>query len=228
MADDTAPHAKAPIRRQPKRRASSYRAEENFRARVEELGGTVVELAWKGNGVKHEIRCREGHTSYPYPNRVAQGVGICRACAGSDPRAAERRLLARLEEVGAAMLDPYRGMRSRVRFRCADGHEFASVPVEVMALKNFCRVCVGRDAASLLAAFRKQVEEKGGTVLELAWRGAHGLHKIKCSNGHARRVQPSKIGQGRNICADCSGYTPEVLSPDPPADVSEVRFLAEG
>lgn len=184
----------------------------NFRTRVEELGGAVLEPAWKGSGAPHAIRCQEGHTSYPYPNRVAQGIGICRTCSGRDPRAAELRLAARLEEFGAAMLDPYRGMRSRARFRCAEGHEFPSMPVEVMALKNFCRICAGRDAASLLAAFRRRVEEQGGTVLESAWRGTHASHKIACGNGHTRFVQPSKIGQGRNICSDCSGYTPEVLS----------------
>lgn len=211
MTDDTAPHAKASVRCKPKRRASSYRAEEKFRARVEELGGTVVELVWKGNGAKHEIRCRQGHTSYPYPNRVAQGVGVCRVCAGSDPRAAEQRLLARLEEFGAAMLDPYRGMRSRARFRCAEGHEFAAMPVEVMALKNFCRVCVGRDAGSLFAALRQRVEAQGGALVSPSWLGAHTPHDVVCREGHFCNPRPSGLLSGKNICRICACRDPHVV-----------------
>jgi hypothetical protein len=185
---------------------------QNFRTRVEELGGAVVEPAWKGSGTPHAVRCKEGHTNHPTPNRVMQGVGICRTCAGRDPRAAEQRLVARLEEFGAAMLDSYRGMLPRTRFRCAEGHEFVSIPAELMQAKNICRVCAGRDAASLLAAFRGNVEAQGGTLLETAWLGVHEPHEIVCAEGHRRHVKPSKIGQGRPICAACSGYTPEVLA----------------
>lgn len=211
MADDTTPHAKAPVRHQPKRRASSYRAEEKFRARVKELGGTVVELAWKGNGAKHEIRCREGHTSYPYPNRVAQGVGICRTCAGCDPRAAEQRVLARLEEVGATMLDSYRGMLPRTRFRCAKGHEFVSIPAELVQAKNVCRVCAGRDAESLFAAFRQRVEDQGGVLVSTSWLGSHTPHDALCRDGHPCRPRPSGLLSGKNICRICACRDPRVV-----------------
>lgn len=53
-----------------------------FRARVEELGGTLLEPTWLGTHEPHQVRCRQGHNCKPRPNRVLRGGGICRTCAG--------------------------------------------------------------------------------------------------------------------------------------------------
>jgi hypothetical protein len=55
-------------------------AEAAFRARVEELGGTVLEDAWLGSGAAHRVRCSNGHECAPRPNSVQQGQGICGRC----------------------------------------------------------------------------------------------------------------------------------------------------
>lgn len=57
-------------------------AEKNFRDRVAELGGTVVEPVWLGNGKPHRLICSVGHQCAPWPASVQQGFGICRTCAG--------------------------------------------------------------------------------------------------------------------------------------------------
>ncbi|MFC8915960.1 hypothetical protein ACFT5C_09325 [Streptomyces sp. NPDC057116] len=49
---------------------------------MEELGGTVVESAWLGDGTAHQLICREGHRTRTIPSGVKQGQGICRHCAG--------------------------------------------------------------------------------------------------------------------------------------------------
>jgi hypothetical protein len=54
----------------------------NFRGRVEELGGEVLELAWLGVNEPHLVICREGHQVRPRPTTVQQGQGICRWCMG--------------------------------------------------------------------------------------------------------------------------------------------------
>lgn len=119
-------------------------AQEAFRTRVEELGGTVLESTWKGITEKHKIMCKEGHISYPCPNRVSQGVGICRACARVDPQTAERKLLDLLRETGTTMLDPYRNAHWRVRLRCAQGHVFTTTPAAVVHDAAACRTCKGK------------------------------------------------------------------------------------
>jgi hypothetical protein len=60
-------------------------AEAEFHARVQALGGVVLELIWKGVGAPHLVRCSEGHESTPRPSDVKAGGGICRTCARVEP-----------------------------------------------------------------------------------------------------------------------------------------------
>ena len=54
-----------------------------FRMRVAELGGVVLEPRWLGNKRPHRVRCGAGHDCDPIPNAVQSGQGICRSCVGS-------------------------------------------------------------------------------------------------------------------------------------------------
>lgn len=53
-----------------------------FRARVEELGGVVLEETWKGTETPHRVLCANGHECTPWPSGVLGGQGICRFCRG--------------------------------------------------------------------------------------------------------------------------------------------------
>ncbi|MBT3161522.1 GIY-YIG nuclease family protein [Streptomyces sp. Vc74B-19] len=59
----------------------SAAAEAAFRARVTELGGTLLD-PWKGALAPHRVRCAAGHMANPWPTSVNKGYGICRTCAG--------------------------------------------------------------------------------------------------------------------------------------------------
>jgi hypothetical protein len=59
-------------------------AEAGSRARLEELGATLLEPEWRGVDNPHLVKCREGHLTRPAPTNARQGHGICRFCAGSE------------------------------------------------------------------------------------------------------------------------------------------------
>jgi len=52
----------------------------NFRKRVAELGGEVLEPEWLGAAKPHRCRCAKGHERRRTPNKVQQGGGICSVC----------------------------------------------------------------------------------------------------------------------------------------------------
>lgn len=184
----------------------------NFRDRVEELDGTVVDPSWKGSGTPHEIRCKKGHTSYPYPNRVAQGVGICRVCAGSDPEMSERVFRERIERAGATALDPYQSAHKRLRLRCSSGHTFTATPHKVARSKCvLCPLCGGRTPGALLSAHKARVEAQGGICLANRWLGAQAPHDAICREGHLCSPRPSGVKNGKNICRICACRDPHVI-----------------
>ncbi|WP_331746823.1 hypothetical protein [Streptomyces sp. NBC_00842] len=57
-------------------------AEAAFRARLAELGATLLEPTWLGANTTHRVRCAAGHDCTPRPGNIRSGDGLCRACAG--------------------------------------------------------------------------------------------------------------------------------------------------
>ncbi|MET8687997.1 hypothetical protein ABZV77_27695 [Streptomyces sp. NPDC004732] len=120
-------------------------AEANFRARIAELGGVVLEPVWLGATTPHRVRCAQGHLSAPWPASVQQGQGICRVCAGKDPKTAEAAFRARVTALGGAVLEPtWLGKDRPHRVRCAKGHTGTPTPSNVRAGGGICRTCAGK------------------------------------------------------------------------------------
>lgn len=180
-------------------------AEATFRARVEEVGGTVLEPVWLGVGEPHLVRCAEGHDCTPRPTHVRMGHGLCKTCAGQDTRVAEARFRKFVDELGGTVIGPWKNTHTRVRVRCRTGHGCSPLPYLVFARGRICRTCARRDPEASWAAFHARVEELGGTVLEPTWKGALSPHKIRCSEGHESTPRPGDVGQGQGICFKCRG-----------------------
>lgn len=120
-------------------------AERDFRDRVAELGGVVLEPIWLGVNRPHRIRCALGHENSPRPNDVRNRQGICRTCVGNDPALGEKAFRKRLTELGAVLLEPmWLGVARRHRVRCAAGHECMPRPTNVQQGDGICRLCVGK------------------------------------------------------------------------------------
>jgi hypothetical protein len=117
---------------------------ETFKALVEQLGGVVLEEAWKGRDERHACLCPEGHQCAPRPVYLRRGGGLCRVCAGSDPRVAEAAFHARVMELGGEVLEPkWLGSGKPHRIRCREGHECTPTPSSIQKGNGICRVCTG-------------------------------------------------------------------------------------
>lgn len=191
---------------------SGEQAEAVFRARVEELGGVVLELAWLGYNMPHRARCAEGHECTPTPANVQRGQGICRLCSGRDPATADAAFRARVEELGGTVLEPeWLGSIKPHRVRCGAGHESFPLPHHVQRGIGICRTCAGRDPKAAEAAFRARLEELGATLLEPVYLGNHAPHRARCAEGHECRPTPGHVRQGVGICRLCAGKTWDVF-----------------
>lgn len=184
-------------------------AESAFRARVAELGGIVLEPGWLGSNLPHGVRCAAGHEGSTRPGDLARGRGLCRTCAGIDPRVAEREFRERVEALGGIVLEPtWLGANAGHRVRCSAGHETTPRPSNVRNRGRICRTCAGRDPRLAEREFRARVAELGGVILEPAWRGANTPHRAHCSAGHECFPQPGHLRAGRGMCRICARKDP--------------------
>lgn len=191
-------------------------ARTRFLARVEALGGTVLGNYAGANTPVH-VRCAAGHECYPRPGGVNnRGRGICRVCAGQDPATAEAAFRALVAELGGVVLGDYANNGTPVHIRCSQGHDCYPLPGNVRRRKTICRTCAGLNPADAEAAFRRRVEELGGTVLGEYVNTQTKVH-VRCSAGHDRYPVPSNVGQGLGFCVTCAGQD---------TDVAEAAFRA--
>lgn len=207
MTDTTA--APTPTR-QPRRRHDSIAAEAAFRKRLDELGATLLEETWLGNGKPHRARCAAGHECAPYPSAVKAGRGICATCAGNSPRAAEAAFRASLAQAGATLLEPgWLGVDKPHLVRCAAGHECSPHPSAVRRGQGICRTCGRRDPKAAEANFRARLAELGAVLLEPRRLGVGEPHRVRCAAGHAVAPRPANVQQGVGICRTCAGLDPK-------------------
>jgi hypothetical protein len=192
-----------------KRSAASLRAEAAFRARVEELGGEVLYESWRGAQKGHRVRCASGHENAPSPTNVQRGGGICRTCAGNDPKAAEAAFRARLAEVGATLVEPeWRGAIARHEAKCAAGHTCYPIPHK-LPQNRVCTKCPQPVSIATWEKFRRRVEELGGEVLDVEWRGSRQTYSVRCSVGHVSQIWPIRLYRHPRFCGPCGDNSPQ-------------------
>lgn len=189
----------------------SIESERKFRERVAALGGTLVDLTWRGASANYHVVCACGHDRHPRADSVIGGGGICRVCGRSTRSIdSERRFRERVADLGATILEPaWLGSTRRHRLRCAAGHPCSPLPSNVLKGRGICLICVGIDPAQSWSRFRARVVALGGTVVEPEWLGSHTRHRVICRAGHECAPFPHAFSAGRTpICRTCSRRDP--------------------
>ncbi|NDK24635.1 hypothetical protein FSY75_09135 [Streptomyces sp. TR1341] len=202
------------------RSRASLRAEAEFRARVEALGGTILESEYLNSRTPHRVRCAAGHGCRPTPSNVQKGWGLCTIGAARDAKAAEAAFRQRLDQLGAVLLEAaYLGSKRGHRVRCAAGHECRPRPKDLAQGGGLCRTCAGdllrgvstgrnpvpEVSEEVEQRFRERVSALGGTVLAARWEGVGTPTLVRCAEGHEVFPTPSNVLRGTGLCRLCSG-----------------------
>lgn len=117
-----------------------------FRSRVAEQGGAVLEPLWLGARQPHWVRCVNKHDCWPSPTHVRSGTGICRVCAGRDSDAAYADFKRRVTKLGGSVLEPiWLGSQQSHRVRCAANHECSPRPDSVQQGQGLCHTCANKE-----------------------------------------------------------------------------------
>jgi single CXXC unit len=185
-------------------------AEAAFRARVAELGGTMLG-SYVNNRAPVLVRCAAGHECRPRPSGVLYGdQGFCGTCAGNDRDVAEAAFRERLDALGATLLGTYVNSGTPVLVLCAAGHRCEPRPNSVQRGQGVCVVCAGNDRAAGELAFCTRVAELGGMVLG-EYVNNHTPVLVRCPGGHLGRPHPHGIMTGQGICRICSCKAQDVF-----------------
>ena len=103
-------------------------------------GGKCLSDKYRGNKSKLRWQCSEGHVWEAIPNSIQQGQW-CRDCAGKTPGTIEEMRELAESRGGKCLSVAYVNKETKLRWQCAEGHEWESSPGNINHLKSWCPIC---------------------------------------------------------------------------------------
>ena len=168
-------------------------------------GGLLLSRRYVNCKVKLRFRCAEGHSLQMSQERVQSGRW-CGTCSLARVAARTRALyFAKLKSVvarrGGRILSPeYVNSQTKLRYRCASGHEWSAVPNSIM-VGRWCPLCANATRNlwrkdRVARRLQRIVAKRGGTILPPGFTSYKASLRCRCKTGHTWRATPEGIDTG--------------------------------
>jgi len=103
---------------------------------------------------------------------------------------------------GRCLSDVYVDSKTKLRWRCADGHEWKARPNHVKE-GSWCLHCSG-GAKKTIGEMQKVAKERGGECLSEVYVNSRTKLRWRCADGHEWKARPHNIKRGQ-WCPVCAG-----------------------
>lgn len=113
------------------------------------------------------------------------------------------------ERGGVCLSEAYINNSTKLRWRCAKGHEWKATPAHI-AMGGWCPPCCGRNNPRSLERMRTIAQERGGECLSKVYRRNEVKLRWRCALGHTWSATPSGIISG-HWCPRCGGSQPRTI-----------------
>ncbi len=189
---------------------------EELRGIATSRGGSLLSDYYINNNTKLRWRCAEGHEWEAVPSSIKQG-SWCSICG--DKRAAQKRANT-IEDMkalavakgGVCLSESYTNVKSRLRWRCAIGHEWET-QASVIIGGHWCPKCeklrLGRKYALTLEQIHSTAKERGGQCLSDTYLHTRQKLTWRCAKGHRWQANANSIRRG-SWCPICAGKRPRL------------------
>lgn len=179
----------------------------DVQAMAREHGGACLSTTIDSSLDVLRFRCRVGHVFESNANRLQQDQW-CPHCRKM-PRGTLERLESAVKRRGGTLLETeYVDSQTRVRVRCAEGHEWLSLPTNLIAGK-WCRECwrlsgAGRSNQRLSITDMQEVAaRRGGRCLSDTYVNIGTKLRWQCHDGHEWDAIPASVRSG-HWCPTCA------------------------
>jgi hypothetical protein len=150
-------------------------------------GGECLSEEYRGSTEKLRWRCREGHVWDTTPATVIQG-SWCPRCRLGPGRSTQRLSIDDMHETagergGRCVSEHYVNANTKLRWQCAQGHEWLARPAQVRQ-GSWCRIC-SSSVPGTLDVMRRLAKALGGRCVSTTWNDHRQRLEFVCAKGHA-------------------------------------------
>lgn len=181
-------------------------------------GGALRERAYLGVARGHRMECAQGHAFEALPNVLFRG-GWCRQCAVDERRLGlEAAQLLASERGGRCMSKTYDNNRSKLSWRCGQGHRWLASMDNVSA-GSWCPSCAGHlPPHEMFERLLAYARAQGGQVLSPAYVNAKTSMQFRCTHGHEWWARAAHAVRG--------SWCPACAHPSPAHQLQRLRDIA--
>ena len=173
---------------------------EDMRELAHERGGECLSDEYRTTLGKLWWRCAEGHEWETTPNTILGGCW-CPRCRRRQPDI--RKMQEHAKAIGGQCLsERYINKNTKLRWQCAEGHEWDATPGHVINSGSWCPYCAGNIVT--IDDIRAAAAARGGRCISTRYRGSSTKLLIECGEGHRWRVRPAELRAG-SWCPVCAG-----------------------
>jgi len=193
-------------------RASRIRAHtiDHIKEVAESRGGKCLSEHYNNSKDKLKWECSEGHKWEARSGHVLKGHW-CPQCGKAKLARLFSLSIDDMKETAASrggicLSDSYENSRSRLRWKCSEGHEWEAIANSVRR-GSWCPTCSGRKAsrgrAHTISEMRKIAESRGGRCLSNEYRNLRTRLDLVCAKGHHWTTSASVLVKG-HWCPKCA------------------------
>jgi hypothetical protein len=168
-----------------------------------ERGGKCLSTEYINSAQKLRWRCAEGHVWLATGNDVRNSGSWCPHCAGVARASIDDAKRVAAARGGQCLSENYTNQRSRLRWRCANGHEWEASAMSVIGNGNWCAAC-SRKAKLTIEAMRTMAGARGGECTSEHYINLDTKLRWRCAHGHEWWATPNNVKHGRTWCPVCA------------------------
>lgn len=186
-----------------------------YKALAQERGGECLSDKYVNNRTKLRWRCAEGHEWEALSTNVKRGHW-CKICGNHRQGRQKAKSIETARELahakgGECLSSEYRNNQTKLRWRCAEGHEWQAIPASIQR-GTWCPICSGKLLPNdALLALRLHATNLGGECLSEKYQSAKTKLSWRCAKGHEWEAIPDSVRRG-TWCPQCAGSMPLTLS----------------
>lgn len=183
---------------------------DNLRGNLEEIQNFVAQRGWRCHSTEYvnaythyEFECQHGHRWFAKWDNIQQLKG-CPECHRLTQINSFETILERIHAMGGECLSPasdYRNSHSKLKVRCARGHEFLR-GVQGLSAGKWCRKCAFEDKRKYTVTDLQQYAAKRrGQCLSPAFISTNHEYDWMCELGHVFKRNWAYVQQ--QWCSEC-------------------------
>ena len=166
-------------------------------------GGECLSDDYKNSFSPLQWKCEHGHTWWAHLNNVKNAGSWCPICAISPLTLADAKEIA-AERGGELLSQIYSNVRSKLKWKCVEGHQWLATLASVKNAGSWCPSCAhGRRRHSIALAY-ELASQHGGACVSEAYKNNISHLSWRCAKGHEWWATLKAVKNQGSWCPSCA------------------------